>query len=176
MTLARQSIVSVALATVLAPATVALAGSEEFCEIKEVRKATAHLRTVEAAMAAGYAQFKVCVDEPGEGAMGIHYVNGALAGDAVVDPLRPEALMFEPGAHGKMKLVGVEYIVFQDAWDANNDSPPTLFGEEFHLVPAPNRYDIPAFYELHAWVWKHNPSGLFEDWNPNVHCPGGKHR
>jgi hypothetical protein len=67
-----------------------------------------------------------------------------------------------------------EVRVFQDAWDAHNDSPPTLFGEEFHLVPAPNRYDIPAFYELHAWIWKHNPSGLFEDWNPSVRCPGAK--
>lgn len=40
---------------------------------------------------------------------------------------------------------------------------------------AANRYDIPAFYELHAWVWKHNPSGVFEGWNPSVHCPGEKH-
>jgi hypothetical protein len=39
------------------------------------------------------------------------------------------------------------------------------------LVPSPNRYGVPAFYELHAWVWKHNSSGLFNDWNPRVRCP-----
>jgi hypothetical protein len=46
-----------------------------------------------------------------------------------------------------------------------------LFGQEFELVPAGNRYGIPAFYELHAWIWKFNPLGLFADWNPRVHCP-----
>jgi hypothetical protein len=57
--------------------------------------------------------------------------------------------------------------VVQQAWtDAGNTSPPTLFGQEFELVPAGNRYGIPAFYELHAWIWKHNPSGMFSDWNP----------
>jgi len=27
-----------------------------------------------------------------------------------------------------------------------------------------------AQYILHAWVWKNNPSGMFEDWNPAVSC------
>jgi hypothetical protein len=35
----------------------------------------------------------------------------------------------------------------------------------------PNRYGLPAFWELHAWVWRHNPNGLFDDWNPRVSCP-----
>ncbi|MGH2996586.1 MAG: hypothetical protein ACRDN6_02805 [Gaiellaceae bacterium] len=60
--------------------------------------------------------------------------------------------------------------MFQAAWDAENPSPPTLFGEEFHLTPAPNRYGIPAFYALHAWIWRYNASGLFEDYNPKVTC------
>jgi hypothetical protein len=38
-------------------------------------------------------------------------------------------------------------------------------------MPSPNRYGLPPFYELHAWVWKHNPSGMFNDWNPLVTCP-----
>lgn len=25
--------------------------------------------------------------------------------------------------------------------------------------------------DLHAWIWKHNPSGTFAEWNPNVRCP-----
>jgi hypothetical protein len=67
--------------------------------------------------------------------------------------------------------VALEYVVFQDAWDATHTTPPELFGREFELVPAGNRYGLPPFYELHAWLWKHNPSGMFADWNPRVHCP-----
>jgi hypothetical protein len=37
-------------------------------------------------------------------------------------------------------------------------------------VGAPNRYGLPAFYELHVWAWKTNPSGMFADWNPRVSC------
>jgi len=25
-------------------------------------------------------------------------------------------------------------------------------------------------YELHAWIWKNNPSGVFYEWNPKVSC------
>ena len=28
------------------------------------------------------------------------------------------------------------------------------------------------FYELHAWIWRPNPSGIFKDWNPSVTCRG----
>jgi hypothetical protein len=166
----RNLIANVAVAAMIAPCAVAFAESDVFAELAQVRQATTHLRSIEAANEAGYAQFLGCVSEPGQGAMGIHFVNGAFVGDTVLDPLRPEALMFEPGKHEKMKLVGVEYIVFQAAWDAQNAAPPMLFGETFHLVPSPNRYGIPAFYALHAWIWRHNPDGMFHDWNPRVSC------
>jgi hypothetical protein len=103
--------------------------------------------------------------------MGIHFVHNELISDAVLDPLLPEALMYEPESNGRLRLVGLEYIVFQDAWDAEHDAPPALLGQQLHLVSSPNRYGVPAFYELHVWVWKHNPSGLFNDWNPRVRCP-----
>jgi hypothetical protein len=45
-----------------------------------------------------------------------------------------------------------------------------LFGHEFNFTDAPNRYGLPPFYSLHAWVWKDNPAGTFEMWNPGVHC------
>ena len=149
----------------------AIAQADVFAQIAWVRQATAHLHSVETAGAQGYGQFQGCVSQPGEGAMGIHFVNGALVGDTVLDPLRPEALMYEPDKHGRLRLAGVEYIVFQAVWDAENGEPPTLFGEEFHLVGEPNRYGIPAFYALHAWIWRHNPLGTFYDWNPRVSCP-----
>lgn len=102
--------------------------------------------------------------------MGTHWVNGALVGDTVLDPMRPEAIMYETKRNGTMELVGVEYIVFQAAWDAEHAEPPMLFGEMFHLTTAPNRYGIPAFYALHVWAWKHNPAGTFANWNPKVSC------
>ena len=103
--------------------------------------------------------------------MGMHFVNGALASDAVVDVATPEALMYEMKSSGKQELVGVEYVVFKEAWDAANTEPPQLFGQTFNVVTEPNRYGIPTFYELHAWAWKANPTGDHQDWNPKVLCP-----
>ncbi|MEW5879109.1 MAG: hypothetical protein AB1761_01545 [Pseudomonadota bacterium] len=167
----------IALATALAQQTPVFAHGEAAARgdleqaIAQVRLATRPFLDVRAAQDAGYGQFLNCVEQPGQGAMGIHYLNSALVGDAVLDPLRPEALMYEPGNDGRLQLVGVEYIVFQDAWDALHPQPPVLFGHPFHLVRAPNRYGVPAFYELHLWVWKINRDGIFNDWNPAVRCP-----
>lgn len=111
-----------------------------------------------------------CIDKPGEGGMGVHYVNGALVGDDKVSATTPELLVYEPDRNGRQTLVAAEYVVFQAAWDAKHDQAPELFGREFELVQAGNRYGLPPFYELHAWLWKHNPSGFFEDWNPRVTC------
>jgi hypothetical protein len=122
-----------------------------------------------AAVAAGYSPFLGCVSGPQEGAMGIHYVNGALVGDGELDPRRPEAVMYEP-RNGRLTLVGVEYIVLAEQWDATHDAPPTLMGHVFHYNGSPNRYGIPAFYELHVWAARHNPNGAFADWNPRVTC------
>ena len=72
--------------------------------------------------------------------------------------------------NARLQLVGVEYVVIAEAWDANNEMPPSLMGQVFHFVGAPNRYRIPAFYELHVWAWKQNPNGMFTDWNPKVSC------
>jgi hypothetical protein len=102
--------------------------------------------------------------------MGIHYVNGDLVGDAVLDPQHPEALVYEPEANGNLKLAALEYIVFQEAWDAGHAQPPSLFGRQFDFTPSPNRYGIPAFYSLHAWIWRPNSAGLLEPWNPGARC------
>ena len=139
--------------------------------VLQVRAATGRFHRVESAEAAGYARFQDCTSQPGQGAMGIHYVNGTYVGDAELDPTRPEALMYEPQPDGRLVLVGAEFIVFASNWNAVHATPPTLFGHELHLVPEPNRYSIPAFYELHVWAWRENPAGTFEDWNPTVTCP-----
>lgn len=61
--------------------------------------------------------------------------------------------------------------MFQATWDALHPQPPVLFGHPLHLVREPNRDGVPAFYELHLWVWEHNRNGVFNDWNPAVNCP-----
>jgi hypothetical protein len=136
-----------------------------------VRRATARYRNVDKATDAGYVQFFGCVHEPLNGAMGMHFVNATLVGDTVLDIDHPEALMYEMRPNGTQQLVGVEYVVFQEAWDAANTEPPQLFDQPLNLVTTPNRYGIPAFYELHAWAWKANPTGDHQDWNPKVLCP-----
>jgi hypothetical protein len=134
-----------------------------------VRQATAQFKDVRKAEAAGYALLHGCVSGPQEGAMGIHFANGGLVGDGELDAMKPEALLYEP-KDGKLQLVGVEYIVLADAWNAKHQTPPVLMGQLFNYSGAPNRYGIPAFYELHVWAWKNNPNGMFADWNPRVSC------
>lgn len=149
-----------------------LPADESHPMLGEVRNATRAFRDVDKAIGAGYVQFFGCAHEPLAGSMGIHFVNGVLVGDAVVETGKPEALLYEPTENGRLELVGVEYVVFQDAWDAENDGPPTLFNQPFTLTPSPNRFGIQPFYQLHAWAWEANPTGKFADWNPRVLCVG----
>lgn len=137
--------------------------------VETVRDATASFKETSAAESAGYGLFHGCVSGPQEGAMGIHFVKGDLVGDGAIDASHPEALIYE-AKNGRLQLVGVEYVVLAQDWDAKNEMPPTLMGQVFHYVGAPNRYRIPAFYELHVWAWKENPEGMFTDWNPSVSC------
>src|SRR4029078_9220216 len=99
---------------------------------------------------------------------------GYLVGDGAIDPLTPEALVYEPMPGGQLRLVGVEYVVFKADWDKNHSSPPQLFNHTFFTIPAGNRYGLPDFYELHAWIWRPNPSGIFQNWNPNVTWRGNR--
>jgi hypothetical protein len=137
--------------------------------VDTVRRATDQFKHVSAAVAAGYAPFLGCVSGPQAGAMGVHYVNGDLVGDGALDAERPEALMYEP-VNGRLRFVGVEFIVLADAWDAAHPARPVLMGHVLHYTGSPNRYGIPAFYSLHVWAAKENANGPFADWNPKVSC------
>jgi hypothetical protein len=147
-------------------------------ELAGLRQLTARFHSVEAAEEAGYELGYVngagnriitgCVAHPTAGAMGYHYFNKALIDDLVVDVLEPEGMVYAPGPDGKLKLAAVEYVVP----GANSNPPgpgpppPTVFGRDMViLVPAV------GFWTLHAWVWRHNPSGMFAHWNPEVTCP-----
>lgn len=146
--------------------------------LASVRAATARFHRLSVARASGYALLTdaagiACIDNPGVGAMGVHYANGALVGSGKLDALKPQALVYEPAQDGSLRLVAVEYVLFQQAWDATHSAPPSLFGQQFMLTPDGNRFGLPAFYSLHAWIWKHNPSGMFSMWNPRVQCDTG---
>lgn len=137
--------------------------------IQVVREATERYMDVNAATAAGYQPAFGCISGPDHGAMGVHYINGGYVMDGEVDATRPEALIYEPTKNG-MKLVGVEFIVDAATWMKNHTAPPMLEGQGFQFVNAPNRYGIPAFFELHVWAWRDNPNGAFVDWNNRVSC------
>ncbi len=143
--------------------------------VTNVRDATAGFSDPAAALAAGYdlltdAADIVCIDQPGSGAMGIHYVKGTLVQAGKIDAARPQALVYQRTDDGRLQLAGVEYVVLQAEWDAAHTAPPSLFGVKFALTIAENRYGLPPFYSLHAWVWKDNPTGMFSMWNPSVSC------
>ena len=138
--------------------------------VELVRNATRQYINVNAA-APNYQPLFGCVSGPDQGAMGVHYINGALVGDGEIDASRPEALIYEPSDDG-MRLVGVEFIVDAATWMAHHNSPPMLEGQAFQFVNSPNRYGLPAFFELHVWAWRDNPNGAFVDWNTRVSCEG----
>lgn len=102
--------------------------------------------------------------------MGVHYANGDLVASGTVDPLKPQVLVYAHNAEGGLSLAAVEYVVLQEDWDASHTAPPALFDHEFMVTAEGNRYGLPAFYSLHAWIWKDNPSGQFTGWNPDVSC------
>jgi hypothetical protein len=140
--------------------------------ISKVREATARYKDINVAISEGFAQATPCVSGPNSGAMGVHFVlfdrvtNGVLSAD------QPESLIYEPMPNGAMRLVGVEFIVLVATWESMHpgSGPPALDGHLLNLVSAPNRYGLPAFYEMHVWAWEHNPVGSFADWNTRVTC------
>jgi len=96
--------------------------------------------------------------------MGYHYINTHLL-DTTVEVLHPEAMVYAPDAKGSIQLGAVEYMVPAAAWDAEHNERPQVLGQDFHF------HKKLGMYVLHAWIWKNNPAGIFEDWNPDVSCP-----
>ena len=93
--------------------------------------------------------------------MAVHYVLGSRVGDPAIRADQPEAVIYKIGQDGSKHLAAVEYVVIADDWaNAGHDAAPALFGRTFTLVASPNRYGLPAFFELHAWIWDTNQAGI----------------
>ena len=115
------------------------ASSDGQSNVAAARIATASFHDFDTAKAAGYA-VKVadlngitCIDNPGTGAMGVHYLDPDLVPElfdpsaaAAVDAARPELLVFAPGANGGQRLVALEYLTIKGPWDAQHAEPPSL--------------------------------------------------
>jgi hypothetical protein len=126
-----------------------------------LHRETVRYKNFDVAYNAGYnAKITGCM-ESAAGGMGYHWGDLTLF-DGKVEALKPEVLLYEPQANGKLELVAVEYIVPFSAWTEPN--PPQLAGVSFH---ANNVFGV---WALHAWIWKQNPSGKLSDWNPRVSC------
>jgi hypothetical protein len=140
--------------------------------IDEVHNATERYTDINVALAEGWVTATPCVSGPDTGAMGVHLVLPSRLNAGVLNAKKPEALIYEPMTNGAMRLVGVEFIVLASVWETNNPKGgvPALDGNLLNYIAAPNRYGLPAFYELHVWAWEHNPKGSYADWNTHVSC------
>ena len=130
--------------------------------LKNVHAVASRFHSTKQAENAGYVEDPFCVEVPGLGGMGHHWVNRSLV-DPVFDPLNPEVVLYAPDKNGKMKFVAVEYIVIN-----TGQARPSFDGQLFDVGGTP----IPApHWSLHAWIGKPNPSGTFAPFNPDVNCP-----
>lgn len=162
----------------------ALAASGGQANVSAARAATASFHKLSAAQAAGYTvevadlAGVTCIEDADmSGTMGVHYLNLDLAPELVdptvagsVQATTPEILVYEPGPNGQLRLVALEYLVLRANWDGDHAERPSLFGREFDLTLAGNRYGLPDFYSLHAWIWSPNPIDMFAPFNPRVSC------
>lgn len=148
----------------LAPAATAH-GADVARQLAALRSATAPFHSLRLAAEAGWDEDITGCLSSQSGGMGHHYVNwGELLDGGTLDPLRPEVLVYAPDASGAKRLVAVEYLVLGSDLPSSA-TPPVMYGHEFHFNSA---FGV---WALHAWVWKHNPDGIFADWNPKVVCP-----
>jgi hypothetical protein len=132
-------------------------------DVERVRAATRSFRVLDSAVAAGYIRdVPNCLKHPEHGAMGFHHRNPTLA-DAKVEVERPEIILYGRTEKGDHELTGVEYIVPYRAHPREADAP-TVMGQKL------KRSDDLKLWYLHVWIWRDNPSGLFNDWNPSVGC------
>jgi len=129
----------------------------------------------------GYFSSVGCIDSPKgaqegtiyypPGAMGVHFINMANVGPKL-DPTKPQILLYEP-RNGKLELVGAEWFV---PVQVAGGKAPTIFGQTLAGPMDGHEPVLPAslkHYDLHVWLWKPNPKGVFTSTNSAVKCEAG---
>lgn len=165
--------------------------------LAQVRESAARFQDINVALAEGYirdptntCETATMMGRPAEdGAMGVHYFHPGLLGIAgppdprvdgtstYTDFRAPAILIYEPQADGSMELVAVENLVFKASWAAaGNSSPPTFHGRPYDAMeddPATDLDEAHGFaphYDRHVWIFRENPRGVFQPFNPAVTC------
>jgi hypothetical protein len=138
-------------------------------DVAELRRTLAPYRDVAAALADGFVPTEQCAASPA-GAMGLHYVNPARL-QAPADPAKPQILLYGKAADGSVELLGAEFFTPDGDQDLGTDGDrPSLFSQPFDGPMPGHEPGMPVHYDLHVWVGKANPAGVFSPWNPNVSC------
>jgi hypothetical protein len=145
-------------------------------------------KSVAYAESQGYVRTSACETHPTLGAMGHHYANRRLLGitglvngrvngtGTYTEANPPPILLYAPDGQGGLKLVGIELLVFAEAWHAENKQPPKYRGREYNYMadnpatPQDEAHGFMPHYDLHIWLFEHNPSGLYAQWNPALSC------
>jgi hypothetical protein len=104
------------------------------------------------------------------GAMGVHLINMSAIG-MPLDPAKPQVLIYEQRGD-TLKLAAAEWFVPVQI----SPERPQIFGRPLDgpmdghqpLMPAELKH-----WDLHVWLWKANPAGVFTPTNPAVRCPKG---
>ena len=162
-----------------APRAAAQQAASADAQLAQAKAALARYQDPVAAVFDGYFSTLVCVDFPqpggmGEmaykaGGMGVHFLNTNLISPKL-DPAKPQVLIYEP-VDDKLVLVAAEWFVpvMPGVTEAPTVLGRTLQGPmEGHApIMAPGLHH----WDLHVWLWKDNPSGMFSPTNPNVKCP-----
>lgn len=142
-------------------------------DLARLRRATAKYHDVNVALADGFIPTPHCIQEPGLGAMGIHYINPARLMDPAINLLEPEILLYVETQDG-LKLLGVEYFQGIGAPDTAipDPAPPAavVLGRPLDGPMDAHEPGQPPHYDLHVWIWQANPDGIFSPFNRNVNC------
>ena len=123
-------------------------------ELRQAKAATAKYQDIENAIADGYVDIAVDVEN-----MGHHFMKLSLV-DGVFDHKRPEILVYNKDKNGKQRLVAVEYAI------PLSEPKPEGFTGDADVWDGNAGFSL---WLLHAWVWEYNPAGVFNSTNSNVH-------
>jgi hypothetical protein len=140
-------------------------------ELAAVREALRRFEDPVVAVREGYFSTLGCVSYR-SGGMGVHFLNPALIGPTL-DPMRPQILVYEPVDRSRrLRLVAAEWFV---PLATGVTQRPVLFGRPFDGPMEGHEPLMPRelhHYDLHVWLFKDNPDGMFNATNRNVSCAG----